>query len=392
MKLRTNMFFLVLLGFLLSPVPAGALDQTSYSVSPARKSTGAKWRIGYVEGGGYMSYLLNLQAIVKSLADLGWIKIDSLPAADQEKDCRQFWQWLSSRVDSDFIEFVGDGYWSSNWKESARKENRRKMIARLKEAKDIDIMLAMGTWAGQDMATDEHAVATVVIDSNDPVRSNIVKGIYDSGYDHVTALIDPRRYSRQIRMFHDIVGFKRLGMAYEMDTVAGRSYAAVEDIKKMAGEIGFEVVSCNAPDHNVTDKEAENLIRSCYRKLAADNIDALYVTTHLGITLPHMKETMQPLYEKSIPTFSQEGAIEVRHGVMMSMAPPDFNEVGKFHAEKIAKICNGARPRNLDQVYEDKTSKIAINLEAARRTGWEPPIAVLGAAEEVFEKIAAMEE
>ena len=53
-----------------------------------------------------------------------------------------------------------------------------------------------------------------------------------------------------------------------------------------------------------------------------------------------------------IPTFSQSGSDEVRHGVLLSVAAPDINLLGKFHAETIAKVINGAKPRELDQIFE----------------------------------------
>lgn len=44
-------------------------------------------------------------------------------------------------------------------------------------------------------------------------------------------------------MFQNIIGFRRLGVAYE-DTVYGRNYAVVETIEKLARERGFEIVRC----------------------------------------------------------------------------------------------------------------------------------------------------
>ena len=56
----------------------------------------------------------------------------------------------------------------------------------------------------------------------------------------VSARVDPLRYQRQIAMFHDIIGFTKLGMAFE-DTIEGRSYAAITDVETMAAERGFEI-------------------------------------------------------------------------------------------------------------------------------------------------------
>ena len=99
-------------------------------------------------------------------------------------------------------------------------------------------MLAMGTWAGQDMANHRHATRTMVISTSDPVGSGIISAPEDSGLDHVHARVDPYRWDRQIRIFHDTIKFKKLGVAYE-NSVAGKSYASIDILDKVAKERGF---------------------------------------------------------------------------------------------------------------------------------------------------------
>ena len=64
----------------------------------------------------------------------------------------------------------------------------------------------------------------------------------------------------------------------------------------------------------------------------------------------------------------------------------DFKYVGHFYAEIIAKIFNGAQPRQLDLIFEDPP-KIAINLKTAEIIGYDPPVDVLGAADEIYQEI-----
>ncbi len=99
----------------------------------------------------------------------------------------------------------------------------------MKNKKDIDLLLAFGTWAGQDFANHQHVTPTMVISASNAVKAGVIKSVEDSGYDHVHAWIDPKKSERQVRLFHDIIKFKRLGLAYE-DDLDGRSYAAVDDV------------------------------------------------------------------------------------------------------------------------------------------------------------------
>ena len=55
----------------------------------------------------------------------------------------------------------------------------------------------------------------------------------------MNARVDPSRYARQIRIFHDFFDFDRLGIVYETDTIDGHSYAAVNDVRMVAKERGL---------------------------------------------------------------------------------------------------------------------------------------------------------
>jgi ABC-type uncharacterized transport system substrate-binding protein len=366
----------------LCAVPAGSADKRHYSIKPTTHH-GQKWRIGYLEGGPYINYPLNLKALVFALADLGWVeKVDNIPQGD-ESDTSSMWRWISKHIKSKYITFVADAYWSSNWdNKKLRLQNQRSVVKRLNTQKDIDLMLAMGTLAGQDLANNQHHVPTIVISSSDPVGSKIIKSAQDSGFDHVNARVDPTRYERQIRIFHDIIGFTRLGIVYETDTVEGKAYAAISDVQKVAKERHFEIVSCHAPFSNVTKEEAFQAVLQCHRELAP-KIDAFYLTVHRGIDLHRMSELLAPFNEYKVPTFSQNGSQEVQQGVLLSIARAGFKYIARFHAQTIAKIFNGAKPRDLDQVFQDPP-RIAINTQTARTIGYDPPVEILNMADEVY--------
>ena len=375
----------VLLGLMICclwVVPAGGADKKNYPVKPTTNH-GQKWRIGYLEGGPYSNYPLNLKALVFALADIGWVeKVDSIPQ-ESETDTSLMWQWISKNIRSNYITFVSDAFWSSNWDINAlRIQNQRAVIKRLNTRKDIDLMLAMGTWAGQDLANKKHNVPTVVISSSDPVGSQIIKSDQDSGFDHINARVDPTRYERQLHIFHDIIGFTRLGIVYESDTVEGKTYAAISDVEKLARERDVEILSCHAPFSKVTQEEAFQAVLQCHHELAP-KVDALYITVHRGIDLQRMPELLAPFYQYKVPTFSQSGSQEVQSGVLLSIARAGFKYIARFHAQTIAEIFNGAKPRNLDQLFEDPP-RIAVNTGTARIIGYDPPVEILNMADEIY--------
>jgi ABC-type uncharacterized transport system substrate-binding protein len=359
-----------------------AADKGIFKTTP-NLNHGKKWRIGYYEGGPYIDYQLIFAETIKALMTMGWIEKAVLPKL-QGEETSELWKWLATDAKSNYLQFVKDAHYNAKWEDKLREEAVEKILRRLNTRKDIDLMIAMGTWAGKDLANNKHTTNTMVVSASDAVGAGIIKSVEDSGYDYLHAYVDPFRYQRQVRVFHDMIGFKKLGVAYE-NTVDGRSYSAIEMVEKVAEERGFEIERCFAvsdiPD--VSKKEKEYV--DCFRKLA-QKADAIYVTVHGGVSARSIPEMVEIANSHRTPTFSQSGSVEVKWGILASLSQAGFKYVGQFHAETFAKVFNGAKPRQLDQIFEEP-KKISINLKTAVAIGYDPPVDVLGAADEIFEDV-----
>ena len=358
-----------------------AVDQGDFPVSPITNK-GEKWRIGYYEGGEYTNYQKVLLAILKEFMDMGWIAYAEIPQPEDEQT-KDIWNWLATEAKSDYLEFLANAHYSTNWDRELRKTVTVEIIERFNQKNDIDLILAMGTWAGQALANDRHQVFTVVLSTSDPLRAGIIKSVEDSGYDHVHARVDPFRYERQLRIFYEAVGFQTLGIAYE-DTVSGKSIAALKDVENVAGELDFEIAACHTIDDIPDIREAEESVKRCFEKLVNVS-DAIYVTQQNGINKNTLPELIKIFNTARIPTFSQSGVYEVEQGVLLSMARAGFNDAAHFHAETIAKIFNGAQPRQLEQIFESPP-KLAINLATAETIGFNLSVGVLGASDEIYKE------
>ena len=143
----------------------------NYGYQPVTNS-GKKWRIAYYQGGASNAYYPYLAATVKGLVNIGWISALDLP--DKDRETQMLWNWLSQHISSNYVEFVNDAYYSANWDSETRVKIKNALINRLNNKKDIDLVIAMGTWAGKDLASDEHNTPTMVMSSTDPVRAGIV--------------------------------------------------------------------------------------------------------------------------------------------------------------------------------------------------------------------------
>ncbi len=373
-----------LLCLLLSSSVVQAARDDHFSARPLPRQDGSLFRIGYLEGGPYVDYQKTLRATVTALVELGWMEPLTLPPFKDPNATRPLWEYLVDHAQSKYIRFLKDGYYTSGWNADLRTQTQERVLARLNGAGDIDLILAMGTWAGQDLANDRHHVPTLVLSTSNPLQAGIIKSAADSGLDHLHAQIDPTRYERQVRLFHDVIGFKRLGIIYE-DTPVGRTYAAVDEVEKVAREEGFEVVPyTDAFDIKDLHLAYERLLKGI--AVLAPKVDALYLTVNRGIQEDKMQHLLAPVFACKLPTFSQSGSEEVRHGVLMSISQAGFKYVGVFYASTLGKIINGAQPRYLSQIYEEPP-KIALNLETAKKIEYNPPFDILLSADEIYEYI-----
>jgi ABC-type uncharacterized transport system substrate-binding protein len=364
-------------------MPTIGLAQKDRSLSPSLNQ-GHKWRIGYYEGGSYFNYPANLRAIVAGLAELGWIAPMNIPQMNDASASKPVWDILVRNAKSPYIEFVEDGYWSAQWSEDTRKVMKKMVIDRLNNKKDIDFMIAMGTWAGQDLSNTRHTTPTMAVSVSDPVRSGISVTAKDSGIDHFHAKCNPNRYIRQLRLFHRLVQFKKLGVVYE-NTPVGRTYAAMDDIYSVAKERNFEVITCESPFSDIASQISTAKTIQCHKTLA-QKVDALFVTVHRGIDAKCMNKLVAPLLAEKIPTWSQRGPAEVKKGILFSISRGGFKAVGKYHAEVMAQVFNGQKPRHINQIFEDP-KLIAVNIKTAELIDFKIPSGILRIADEIYDTI-----
>ena len=380
-----KLFSKVILAFILFVSTSGgaiALDKPTFSTAP-KTNNGVKWRIGYYEGGTHNNYYHYLIATVEGLMDLGWIDKQQTPNI-KSKNNNDTWKWLTKNIRSEYIEFATDGFYSAQWDTDKREKCRASLIQRLNSKKDLDLIIAMGTWAGKDMTNDTHKTPTMVMSTSDPIGSGIIKSIDDSGYDHVHARVDPTRYERQVRIFHDLIGFQKLGIAYE-DSVYGRTYAAIDPIEKVAKERGFDIVRCYTQSDIADVRKAGDSVIRCFEELAG-KVDSIYVTQQGGVNTDTINRLVYLTIKNQIPTFSQLGSAEVQKGLLLSISRGGYRHVGKFHAATFAKVFNGAKPRQLNQLFEEPP-KFAINLKTAEEIGLYLYADFLAAADEIYSDI-----
>ena len=351
--------------------------------APAAEDSRPRVRVAYIEGGFYTDYAKILVALAQGLAGLDLIADGNVPVPEKVESTADIWKWLHANAGGNTLEFVADGYYSAAWDDAVFAEKRAALVERLNETRDIDLVLAFGTKAGQAMATDDHATPVAVLSVTDAVAAGIIPSPEDSGRDHVFAMVEHNRYYREVVLFNDIFRFKRLGIAYE-DSEKGRASVAMPQIQQAAKDSNVELLTCVATlfSEDVTQATADLI--ACHERLVEAGADAVYMTVNNGMQLEMMNDILRPLMAERLPTFSQNGVDEVKQGVLLSVSQVNFSGQGMFAARAIARIIQGESPRAQKQSYEERLS-LAVNLRTAMLIGWNPSLAVLAAVDQIFQ-------
>ena len=123
-------------------------------------------------------------------------------------------------------------------------------------------------------------------------------------------------------------------------------------------------------------------------RIHPEDPDHVYVTVQGGVNAETIPELVKIAHKHRIPTFSQSGSREVENGFLLSISRPSFRPVGLFLAATVAKILNGAEPRELRQLFEEAPN-IAINLKTAEVIGLYLYADVLAASDELYHEIVS---
>ncbi len=323
------------------------------------------YRIGYIEGGPYWIFSSELDAIKSALSDMGW---------------------------KDRIDFLKDEYYSPGWNED-KKPELIESAQKLMSSKDLDLIVAAGTDAvAAILKVNNRQTPIVGISVSDAQKSGFILNESDSGVDNFTVRIVPNRFRRMFEIFHEMVGFKNLGLLYK-NTEIGRTMTNYDDATLVAKELGFELIDYkNIKETGRNTEDTLNCLNGL-KELVSQGMDAFFIPslTCFDWKTSDVKMLLEYLNQNNIPTFARNGTRDVKAGALMGFSSVDFSDRGKFVADKIVKILQGEKPRSLAMV-DNVTPKISINLHVAKQIGFNPDFEFLAVSNELFQEITLPED
>lgn len=356
--------------------------EETQSTEPSTKKDGGKYRIAYVDYDEYLPASQQLYYILSGLRSMGWITCEEFPFQADTMSTEEMIHALAEMDLGEYIEFCEDAFYYLDYDEE--EEVQKGLYYHAVEKKDIDLVLVFGTSAGKMVKDMNLPIPMVNFSATDPVASGIIESSAGgSGRDNVWAQVEPSMPLRQLKYYHSIKPFDRLGIVvYGDETVSG-----VPDIEQASREVGFELVKYNLQEVNrETEEESEEYYKTVeqkFRELCTEDIDAFFLTVGLINDLERLPECLSVFYEKKIPVYVMDDTNTVKNGALLIISTYDFENVGYFIADAMAQILNGAVAGDLPCVYTS-SPYICLNYDVAKQISYPLDIKFLMACDEIY--------
>ena len=363
----------------------GTESETIYDTAPHTKPDGGKYRLAYIDYDEYMPASRPLYYILRGLEETGWIREGTLPFDIEEINARnlstkEIYRELERTDLGEYLEFADNAFFYLGYDNKEEIANTLKSRA----GNDIDLVITFGTGAGVFVKELGLPIPMTDFSATDPVASGIIDSADgDSGNPNVWAQVEPSLPLRQLKYYHSICPFERLGIiVYADETVSG-----VPDIVRSGEENNFQIVKYNIPEQSrETEQEQEEyyaLVERELRSMAEEGIDAFFLTVDLINDIDRMKGLLSILYDKNIPVYLMDDVMAVKSGALMLISANDLENVGRFVADAIGKILNGAVAGQLPCRYTSAPS-IYLNYDVAKQIGYPLRFEFLAACDEIY--------
>jgi ABC-type uncharacterized transport system substrate-binding protein len=337
-----------------------------------------KWIIGYFQSGKSEKHFSSFKYFIDHLAERGWLEPVDWTQLPKDSKTKEAWCFLAENMRSEYLRIETRYFWCSNWSLSRRKHLRKQVLGTLKN-KEVDLMLAMGTWPGQDLASGVHSTPTICLESLFPIKRLFKK----SGKipDHLYLPQDPDFLLRQIHLFKKITKFKTLGVVYVASS-EGRFKASLKLLKQFSKEKNFKLVVVRIlPHEKLNSRKSLDKYIKAHEKIAPQ-VDAMWLTTGFMNYPETAGQVLAPLFKYKIPTWYPHGEVGVFNGAVFGVIH-DPHERARHYAETTAKIFNGVKPAS--QIKDlPINNHLVINCAAAKKIGLKIPNTLLGAAKKSY--------
>jgi outer membrane protein TolC len=174
----------------------------------------------------------------------------------------------------------------------------------------------------------------------------------------------PDRIEKDLRAFHDLVGFSSLHFCADQAFLQGIA-GFRERLVRLETELGFSIIPLPAGEDPV----------AVLNRLGPD-AEAVYLTPLLRMSNRGWEKLIRALNERRLPTFSLFGHADVRQGVLASQTPDILSRLARRLALDMHQIIDGTAPKSLSRtlVVQDQ---LLVNGQTARQIGFDPSLSTM---------------
>lgn len=356
------------------------------SSNPCQKPDGSPFTFCYVDIDPYPASGEMLYYFIKQLEETGWITCpEELPFDPENTDAKELINYLAEKDTGKYLKFRSDAnYYIAVDDREACKASILEHVRR----QDIDLIFCMGT-SPAEMVVKEMGITEVpvmVYFSVDPVGAGLSENEEFSGKENVFCHTSSEVYTNQMQFYHRAYPFKNIGMVYYSESVA-----AMNKYREAAEKIGFSITErktdtiSNVENKEESEKYYQNLSEIYKELIEKENIDAFMLNTDMIKDTGRIADMLDIFYQNKIPVFVQNGEYYVEYGALMVVTASDAKTQAPFAVTAMAQILNGKKP---GEIYEKfiPSPYLTINLQCAKRLGYDVPEEFLLSAEKLYTK------
>lgn len=372
---RRTLMNLMALGVLLAKAPFAAAEGDDM-VRIAKP-----FNVAMLTGGDYDRYRQILLAFAQGLGRLEMIESAPAGLSLERKDTADVWEALAENAGGHYLRFLPDAHYSYDFTPEKRPEVLRSMVSRIRERKDVDLILVFGTEPTLDIAEAVKDIPIMSLSTTDPVNSGVVADEEDSGQDNLHVLVTKDFFFRQVENLYAIHPFKDIGFIVA-EQRAGRT--GLGDVRAACVKLGMTLHDATYIEKEVPeDSERFPEFKEALVKLLDEGVEAV-LFPWFPCSDEQFAEVLALLVKRGVWGYSLDGPRFVSRGIMLGAGQENFESYGLFEADVLRRIIvDNELPRSISQVFVQQ-NRLSINLRTALQIGWQVPFEVLVSAEEVY--------
>ncbi len=267
---------------------------------------------------------------------------------------------LIDRIQGDSLEILFEPYAfkSAEW----RRNLCRAMAGDLARIDRIDLVIAAGPWVVEDLLDAGFKKPIIAIYQFDPVAAGLLDATLRPLAPNLTMMYDPDRVIRDFSVINRFFPNARVGLVY---FPSGDEFTEeVKKITNIASNFGNKLYA--GEYYNIDSVYAF----FASRKQIIDSVDILYAPPLWGMEIDKISQFFSETHFSRKPVFTYDGFLLVEKGAYFCGTDLPHRIDARLTVDKILKIANGAKPKDLPVIFPDLTT-VCINLDEAGKMGHE---------------------